>query len=74
MVGNHRQPLFRAIQFDMEVGTGEFLLVTGAKGKRPILNSKLLSTDEHSWEMWPFLTPWRLFPSDASAFSEARLW
>ncbi len=44
--GNDSQPLFKAIQFDVDVGTGEFLVVTEAKGKCPILNSKLQSADE----------------------------
>ena len=34
--GNHSQRFFRAIQFDTEVGTGEFLIVTGEKNPERI--------------------------------------
>jgi len=51
--GNHGQPLSRTIQCDMEVGPGEFLVVTGAKGKRPTLESKLLSANgKHTLERY----------------------
>jgi len=40
--GNHSQPLFKAIQFNMEVGTGEFLVVGAtAAGRAAGLGAKL---------------------------------